>query len=58
MHVAHCQGVQKAGVQAHSVQYEAAIQGYFTIMKDQIRQGDQVSSKAFLEKEEDFSRIE
>ena len=40
------------------VQDEASIQGYFTIMKDQIRQGDQVSSKAFLEKEEDFSRIE
>ena len=58
MHVAHFQGVQKAGVQAHSVQFEAAIQGYFTIMKDQIRQGDQVSSKAFLEKEEVLSRIE
>jgi hypothetical protein len=54
---AHCQGVQKAGVQVHSVQDEAAIQGYFTIMKDQIRKEDQVSSKAFLEKEEVLSRI-
>ena len=30
-------GVQKAGVQVHSVQDEAAIQGNFAIMKDQIR---------------------
>jgi hypothetical protein len=40
-----------------SVQDEASIQGYFTIMKDQIRQGDQVSSNACLEKEEVLSRM-
>ena len=40
-----------------SVQDEASIQGYFTIMKDQIIQGDQVSSNAFLEKEEVLSRM-
>ena len=50
MHVAHCQCVQKAGVQVYSVQDEATLEGYNTLMKEQIRKGDQVYSNAFKKK--------